>query len=200
MAPLGEMACAQVLEKPPDLRGVTIRLSPCPPYPSPYRPGTLTVLTKVAHRRTECVFPGGIMYFPTLRFTGFSLRCSVSPRQEESQKMIFISMLREPHGFPWHPEKHPASRHLARARTAGVRDRAGWKPELPGSFRRPRPRPGGQIPELRQPRLAGQSPSRNRSGRSMPVLGPARKARDTIRREGVHSAGRHGEMAGRRCR
>jgi len=58
LAPLGEMACAQVLEKPPDLRGVTSRLRPCPPYPSPYRPGTLTVLTKVAHRRTECVFSG----------------------------------------------------------------------------------------------------------------------------------------------
>ena len=51
--PLGEMACAQVLDRPPDLRGVTSRLSPRPPYPSPYRPGTLTVLTKVAQRRTE---------------------------------------------------------------------------------------------------------------------------------------------------
>ena len=55
---------------------------PIPAVPAPYRPGTLTVRTKVAQRRKECVFPGGIEYLPILRFTGFSLKCSVSPRPE----------------------------------------------------------------------------------------------------------------------
>ena len=49
----GPTVCAQVLERPPDLRGVTRRLSPRPPYPAAYQPGTLTVLTKGAERRTE---------------------------------------------------------------------------------------------------------------------------------------------------
>ena len=49
--PSRRILCAQVLEKPPWVAGLTGRLRPCPPRPSPYRPGTLTVLTKVAESR-----------------------------------------------------------------------------------------------------------------------------------------------------
>ena len=42
--PLEETACAQVLDRPPDLRGVTSKLGPRPTYPSPPRHTTINVL------------------------------------------------------------------------------------------------------------------------------------------------------------
>ena len=97
--PLGETACAQVLDRPPDLRGVTSRLSPRPPYPSSYRPGTLTVLTKVAGRRTECLFPAGAWFLLIFGLRDF--RCGAAYRRDTKrvQYLLFISALREPTGF-----------------------------------------------------------------------------------------------------
>ena len=45
--------CAHVFESLPVVVGFTSSDSPCPPRPSPYRPGVVTVFTNVAESRAD---------------------------------------------------------------------------------------------------------------------------------------------------
>lgn len=47
------------------------------------------------------------MYLPTLRSTGFALRCSMSPRQEESQKNDIYQRVKKILRFLLTPRKSP---------------------------------------------------------------------------------------------
>ena len=164
--PLGETACAQVLERPPDLRGVTQQAQPVPAVPRPRTGrGTLTVLTKVAQRRTECFFPGGIMYLPTLRRTGFTLRCSVSPRQEESLEHDVYQYVKRTCRLLLTPRKTPGKR-ASSPRQAGGRPRstrAGCPRSREGAtcLAGPGRRHAGSIPFRCPPRTAQNTRPRN---------------------------------------